>query len=95
MADTIDKNGLSPLDADQVIRKLVTITSSGALAQKVAMIGGSLVPKEYDQIEMDYIVAGPGTNEVGTVRYKFQGTLVATLTLTYDLSNRLINVARS
>lgn len=95
MANTIDINGMSPLDADQVIRKSVTVTSSGELAQKVAMVGGSLVPKEYDQISLTYITSGPGTGEIGTATYKYAGNTVATLTLTYDGSNRIIDVIRS
>lgn len=91
----IDANKMSSLDASQVIRSTVTELPSGELAQKVAMLGGNLVPTEYDEITLSYIVAGPGTGEIGTVEYRFDGNLVATLTLSYDGSNRLTNVLRS
>lgn len=91
----IDSNGMSQLDAQQVIRSTVTELSSGQLAQKVAVLGGNLVPNEYDQIELTYITSGPGTGEIGTVVYKYQTNTVATLTLSYDVSNRLVDVARS
>jgi hypothetical protein len=58
----------------------------------------SLVPEEYDYIELTYIGAGPGTGEIGTVVYKtggVSGTTVATLTLGYDGSNRLTSVLRN
>lgn len=88
-------NQMVGLDANQVIRSTAIELSSGQLAQKVAVLGGNLVPQEYDQITLTYIVAGPGTGEIGTVVYKYDGNTVATLTLSYDGSNRLIDVARS
>jgi hypothetical protein len=91
----IDSNGMSSLDMQQVIRSSVTELSGGGLAQKVALIGGSLVPSQYDQIQLSYIVAGNGIGEIGTVVYKYQGNTVATLTLTYDVSNRLVDTLRS
>ena len=57
-----------------------------------------LVPEVYDAIQLSYIVSGPGTGQIGTVQYYEGGTgglLVATLTLTYDVSNNLITVART
>jgi hypothetical protein len=91
----IDSNKMSALDAQQVIRSSVVELSSGDLAQRVAILGGNLVPQEYDQISLTYITSGNGTGEIGTVVYEFESNTVATLTLTYDGSNRLINVIRS
>jgi hypothetical protein len=54
-----------------------------------------LVPEEYDEIDIEYILAGPGTGEIGVVEYSQGGNLIATLTLSYDGSNRLINVVKS
>lgn len=95
MANIIDANGMSPLDADQVIRKSVTVLSSGDLAQRVAVIGGNLVPSEYNEIELTYVTAGNGIGEIETVTYKYSGSTVAVLTLSYDGTSRLINVVRS
>jgi hypothetical protein len=95
MADTIDANGMSPLDMQQVIRKSVTVLSSGELAQKVALIGGSLVPNQYDQISLTYVTAGNGIGEIETVTYRYVGNIVAVLTLAYDPGSRLIDVVRS
>ena len=88
-------NKMSNLDADQVIRTLAQPTSSGDLALNITTVAGNLVPKEYDQISLTYITSGPGLGEVGTVVYKYQATTVATLTLSYDVSNKLIDVIRS
>ena len=91
----IDANGMSSLDANQVTRSIVTELSDGTLAQKVAMLGGNLVPQQYDQMTLSYITSGNGAGEIGTVEYRYTGNLVATLTLTYDGSNRLVDVVRS
>lgn len=88
-------NTMLGLDANQVIRSTATELSSGELAQKVAILGGNLVPQQYDQISLTYITSGNGTGEIGTVVYQYEGNTVATLTLTYDVSNRLIDVIRS
>lgn len=63
-----------------------------------ARLAGSLVPEEFDYQEISYVGAGPGAGEISTIIYKTGGsggTTVATLTLTYDGSNRLQTVTRS
>jgi hypothetical protein len=62
---------------------------------KALRIAGSLVPEAYDTLELEYIVAGNGTGEIGIVTYILDLTIIATLTLTYDVSNRLISVVRT
>ncbi len=57
---------------------------------KVLGTGGNLVPDRYDEIALTYITSGNGTGEIGTAAYKLEGATIATLTLTYDSSNRLI-----
>lgn len=88
-------NGLSQLDMQQVIRKQAVVLPDGSIAQQVSVLTGSLVPEQYDEIDLTYIVAGPGAGEIGTVIYKLNGSAIATLTLSYDGSNRLIQVLRS
>ena len=88
-------NTMVGLDANQVIRSTAVELASGELAQKVAVLGGNLVPQQYDQITLTYITSGNGTGEIGTAVYKYDGNTVATLTLTYDGSNRLTDVIRS
>lgn len=95
MAVQFGANGMVNIDADQVTRSQVEVLASGSLAQKVAMVGGNLVPKEYDEIALTYVPAGPGAGEIQTATYKYQGNTVATLTLSYDGASRLINVVRS
>lgn len=96
MAINRDANGMVDIDANQVIRSQADILPDNTgLAQKVVQVSGTLVPKIFDGIELTYIVAGPGTGEIGTAVYKLGAATVATLTLTYDGSNRLINVVRS
>lgn len=59
---------------------------------------GSLIPEEYDYLSLTYVAAGNGAGEIETVTYKnggASGTTVATLTLTYDSSDRLETVTRS
>lgn len=67
-------------------------TNTTALNEKVA---ASLVPEKHDYIALTYVGA---TTDVQTVTYKdggSGGTIVATLTLGYDGSNRLTSVTRS
>lgn len=83
----------------------VTITEGGNSASvtvdgelSVIDTTGKLVPETYDTISLTYVTAGNGIGEIDTVSY-FQGgvlgTLVATLTLSYDASNNLTLVTRS
>lgn len=93
----IDANGMSQLDHTQVIRKQATETTDGQLAQKTVNIG-SLITEPYDYIALTYVAAGPGAGEIETVTYKSggsAGTTVATLTLSYDASNRIQDITRS
>lgn len=89
-----DANGLSILDANQVIRKSAVDLSGGGTGSGVVVMN-SLVPDEYDQVVLTYVAAGNGAGEVETATYKLTGATIATLTLSYDASNRLIDVVRS
>lgn len=89
-----DPNGLNSLDYTQVIRKQAQETSDGQLAQKTVNIG-SLITEPYDNIELSYVASGNGAGEIETVVYKSGATTVATLTLTYDASNRISTIVRS
>jgi len=81
---------------------LATESSLSAQAADIALLedrlAGSLVPEQYDYIALTYVAAGNGAGEIETVEYRdggSGGTLVATLTLTYDGSDRLATVTRS
>jgi hypothetical protein len=80
------------LDANQVIREVFDASDE---ALRVKQIGGTLVPDTYDSIELSYVSAGNGVGEIGTVIYKLDAATIATLTLSYDVSNRLISVVKS
>jgi hypothetical protein len=80
------------LDQAGVIKQVYDPASESL---KVLTNGGSLVPDKYDELELTYIGAGPGAGQVGTVVYKLDGSTIATLTLTYDGSDRVISVVRS
>ena len=89
---------LSQLDADQVIKRAGIALSGGDLPSvglAVTNVGGSLVPETYDELDLTYVAAGNGAGEVETVTYSKDGSPIATLTLTYDAQNRVINVSRS
>lgn len=63
-----------------------------------ARLAGNLVPETFDYIALTYVAAGNGVGEIETVTYRTggaAGSIVATLTLAYDASNRLANVTRS
>ena len=52
-------------------------------------------PPSYDSIELTYVTTGNGTGEIETVTYKLDGVTQATLTLSYDSSNRLSGVSKA
>jgi len=49
----------------------------------------------YDDINITYILSGNGEGEIETVVYEYESATVATLTLSYDAGNNLINVIQS
>lgn len=58
----------------------------------------ALVPSAFDYIALTYVAAGDGAGEVETATYKTGGSggsTVATLTLTYDASDRVATVTRT
>lgn len=83
---------ITKLDADQAIRKSY---DDAAEALRVIPAGGTLVPEQYDEVTLTYVAAGNGVGEIETVTYSLEGSDIVTLTLSYDGSNRLINVIRS
>ena len=58
-------------------------------------VRSGLVPTEYDQIDLTYVTVGNGIGEVQTAVYKLATVTQATLTLSYDSSNRLSSVVRT
>lgn len=55
----------------------------------------SLVPESYDEIDLTYVAAGNGVGEIETVTYSSGGSTVATLTLSYDANDNLVNITRT
>jgi len=55
----------------------------------------TLVPAKYDEINLTYVSAGNGIGEIETVIYKLSSSTIATLTLSYDGSNRLSGVVKT
>ena len=64
------------------------------LNEKLDGLIGFNVP-EHDEIDITYVTSGNGVGEIETVVYKLSGGVVATLTLTYNGDNQLINVLKS
>lgn len=63
-----------------------------------ARVAGSLVPEQFDYQDITYVPSGNGAGEIETVVYKTGGsggTTVATLSLAYNVDNKLSSVTRS
>jgi len=60
-----------------------------------ARTAGSLSPVEYDEQVISYVLAGNGIGEIFQIVYKSATVTVATVTLSYDSSNRVNGVVRS
>ncbi|NDE09886.1 MAG: hypothetical protein EBZ95_04880 [Chitinophagia bacterium] len=78
----------SKLDANQVIKEGFDEANK---ALKTIGVGGTLVPEKYTSISLTY----DGMGNIATVTY-FNGLVqVGILTLSYDGSNRLMQVVRT
>jgi hypothetical protein len=86
-----DKTETQPVSASSLPLPTGAATET-TLSSLLAKTAGSLVPLSYDQVVQTYVGA---TSDLNTVTFKNAGTTVATLTFTYDGSNRLIDVART
>lgn len=88
-------NTMTLLDADQVTKSVFDETNA---ALRVRGIAEGLVTQPYDYLSITYVAAGNGAGEIQTVTYKSggsSGTTVATLTLTYNASNKIATVTKS
>ena len=83
-----------PLPTDAATETTLSAADT-KLAALNARLGGSLAPVEHDELEITYVTAGNGIGEIETVIYKLATATVATLTLSYDASNRLTGVVKS
>jgi len=80
------------LDSTQTTKQAFDETQD---AHRVMPISGSPVTEPYDQQVLTYITSGNGTGEVGTITYKLNGSTVATLTLTYNADNKVIDISKT
>jgi hypothetical protein len=67
-------------------------TATNPLAVNVV---NNIVPKVFDSIDLTYVGSGNGVGEIETVIYKQGGVTVATLTLSYNVDDKLSGVVRS
>jgi len=83
----------SKLDSTQVLKEAFDDTTGKLeVLSTEASVGA-----DYDHQTLTYVTAGNGIGEVGTITYRTggaAGTIVATVTLTYDASNRVSTIAR-
>lgn len=73
-------------------------TGVGQATEDTLLSIAGLVTDPYDYIALTYVAAGDGAGEIETVTYKTggaSGTVVATITLTYDASDRIASVTSS
>lgn len=96
----------SGLDADQCIQGAYDQTAQAFQVELVGGGGGASnvlvqnapVTVAYDSTAITYVVSGNGAGQIATVSYYvggLSGTLVATLTLSYNSLNQLISVVRT
>jgi hypothetical protein len=83
---------VSKLDSDQITR--LSYDEANAAMRQIG-VGGTLVPDKYSRIVLTYITSGNGAGSIGTVTYYDGATLICVLNLTYDVSDRLVDVERT
>ena len=74
------------------------LVALGDPAQVADLQKDSLGVPPHDYIALTYVAAGNGAGKISTAVYKIggsSGTTVATITLTYDSSNRMATVTRT
>lgn len=86
---------LTAFNAEDFATETTLAAADAKLDALNARLGGSLAPVEHDELEITYVTAGNGVGEIETVIYKLATATVATLTLSYDASNRLTGVVKS
>jgi hypothetical protein len=79
------------LDFEQAIQASFD-EATGSMQTKAV---SGLVTIPYDNLALTYVPSGDGAGQIQTVVYKQGATTVATLTLTYNSSNKLISVVKS
>lgn len=79
-------------DASTYALKVKDDDANASLTTLVNKLPAGIIPVKFDQIVTTYVGA---TTDISTVVYKSAGVTVATLTLSYDGSNRLIDVTRT
>ena len=71
---------------------------SGSAAVLIEKSPAGLVTEEHDYIALTYVAAGNGTGEIETATYKEGGSggdTVATVTITYDTSDRISTITKT
>lgn len=84
--------GSLPAGAATAANQVLEIADLDALNARIA---GALVPYKFDEVDLTYVPSGAGVGQVQTAVYKLVGSTVATLTLSYDGSDRLSSVVKS
>jgi hypothetical protein len=91
----------SKLDFPQIIKSVYdesaeALKVTGSSSSSEVIVANSLVPEEYDEVELTYVAPGnDGEGQIATAVYKLATVTVATLTLSYDSQDRLVGVVRS
>ncbi len=98
--DEIAALGDIELAVQQVETAVIDVESAivdvqSAVTSFGAKTSSSLVSEPFDSQTLTYVASGNGVGEIETVVYKLGVTTVATLTLSYDVQNRLTGVVRT
>lgn len=86
------KTNTTGLATETTLAGVATETTLSALSSKVP---SGLVNVPFDEMVVDYVLSGNGVGEIQTVTYKLATATVATVSLSYDVQNRLTGVSRS
>lgn len=73
-------------------------TADNASVEELLSAIASPIQQKWDYFSITYVASGNGEGEIETITYKMggaSGTTVATLTLAYDSSDRLISLTQS
>ncbi|MHA2066813.1 MAG: hypothetical protein ACXABY_20780 [Candidatus Thorarchaeota archaeon] len=91
--ETIEQ--LKSIDTATRLKAQPKVYKTNSENQLEVEVAAGLVPESYDEITLTYVASGDGAGEIETVVYGEASSTIATLTLSYDTSDRLSNVLRS
>lgn len=91
ISDGVRQLGITPSNEAKVNDSSLNTTATNILAK----IGATPIVSAYDEMVITYVTAGNGLGEIETVVWKLSAVTQKTLTITYNIDNKVTNLVWS